>query len=77
MRLTPLGWTCIDTPGQNDGTMLQTNFSSTVLIKDMSSLDKLNTDLKRFLEIKEEPTIHETPVIRLEENNLTNKQKAL
>ena len=25
-RLTPLGWTCIGNPGENDGTMLQTNF---------------------------------------------------
>ena len=66
-RLTPLGWTCIGSPGQNDGAMLQTNFSSTFFVKDQSSLDRLNTNLKRFWEIEEEPSMHETPVIRFEE----------
>ena len=66
-RLTPLGWTCVGNPGQRDGSMLQTNFASTFFVKDQSSLETLNANLKKFWEFEEEPLMHETPVIRLEE----------
>ena len=66
-RLTPLGWTCVGNPGQRDGSMLQTNFASTFFVKDQSSLETLNANLKKFWEFEEEPLMHEPPVIRLEE----------
>ena len=67
-RLTPLGWTCIGNPGRkNEGAMLQTNFASTFFAKDQSSLNQLNSTLKRFWEVEEEPSMHKAPVIRPEE----------
>ena len=47
-RLTPLGWTCIGTPGSNDQPKLQTRFSSTFFVRDQTELEKLNTNLKKF-----------------------------
>ena len=47
--------------------MLQTNFASTFFVKDQSSLETLNANLKKFWEFEEEPLMHEPPVIRLEE----------
>ena len=66
-RLTPLRWTCVGTPGQRDGSMLQTNFASTFFVRDQSSLERLNANLKKIWELEEEPLMHEPPVIRLEE----------
>ena len=48
-RLTPLRWTCVGTPGQRDGSMLQTNFASTFFVRDQSSLERLNANLKKNL----------------------------
>ena len=66
-RLMPLGWTCIGNPGKNHCSILQTNFACTYFVRDQSALDRLNENLKRFWEIDEVHTAHETPVIRLEE----------
>ena len=48
-RRTPLGWTCVGNLGQRYGSMLQTNFASTFFVKDQSSLERLNANLKKIL----------------------------
>ena len=50
-RLTPLGWTCVGSPGSRRTTALQTNFASTYFVSDLSEIDRLNENLKRFWEI--------------------------
>ena len=67
VRRTPLGWTCVENPGQRDGSMLQTNFASKFFVKDHLYLERLNANLKTFWEFDEEPLMHEPPVIRSEE----------
>ena len=72
-RLTPLGWTCIGTPGSNDQPKLQTRFSSTFFVRDQTELEKLNTNLKKFWEIEDTPSSKEQPIIRVEEKSALNK----
>ena len=50
-RLTPLGWTCVGSPGSRRTTALQTNFASTYFVSDLSEIDRLSENLKRFWEI--------------------------
>ena len=50
-RLTPLGWTCIGTPGSNKQPKLQTRFSSTFFVHNQTELEKMNMNLKKFWEI--------------------------
>ena len=72
-RLTPLGWTCIGTPGSNDQPKLQTRFSSTFFVRDQTELEKLNTNLKKFWEIEDTPSSKEQPIIRVEEKSALKK----
>ena len=66
-RLTPLGWAYVGNPGQRDGSILQTNFASTFFVRDQSSSERLNANLKKIWEFEEEPLMNEPPVIRLGE----------
>ena len=49
VRRAPLGWTCVENPGQRDGSMLQTNFASKFFVKDQLYLERLNANLKNIL----------------------------
>ena len=73
-RLTPLGWTCIGIPEPSKN-VLQTNFAYTYFIKDVSGIEKLNQNLKKFWEIESASTTLETPVVRIEEQLALNKVK--
>ena len=72
-RLTPLGWTCIGTPGSNEQPKLQTRFSSTFFVHDQTELEKMNMNLKKFWEIEDTPSSKEQPIIRVEEKSALNK----
>ena len=48
-RLTPLGWACVGHPGQREGSILQTNFASTFFVRDQSSSERFNANLKKNL----------------------------
>ena len=51
-KLTPLGWTCVGSPGSSRRTTaLQTNFAITCFVSGLSEIDRLNENLKRFWEI--------------------------
>ena len=72
-RLTSLGWTCNGTPGSNKQPKLQTRFSSTFFVHYQTELEKMNTNLKIFLEIEDTPSSKEQPIIRVEEKSALNK----
>ena len=67
-RLTPLGWTCIGNPRASDRAVLQTNFACTFFSKDVSEIEKLNENLKKFWEIESTATSEEGPIVRPEDN---------
>ena len=66
-RLTPLGWTCIGKPRPSDQPVLQTNFACTFFVRNVSEIEKLNENLKKFWEIESVRTSEETPIVRLED----------
>ena len=47
-RLTPLGWTCIGNPRPSDRLVLQTNFVCTFFVRNVSEIEMLNENLKKF-----------------------------
>ncbi|MCG7879402.1 MAG: retroviral-like aspartic protease family protein, partial [Candidatus Thiodiazotropha endolucinida] len=74
-RLTPLGWTCIGNPEPTQKGVLQTNFACTYFVKDVSEIDQLNQNLKKFWEIESTSITAEPPVVRLEEQMALKKAK--
>lgn len=74
-RHTPLGWTCIGKPEPSYKNVLQTNFAYTYFVKDVSEIEQLNQNLKKFWEIESVSTSLETPIFRIEEQLALNKVK--
>ena len=66
-RLTPLGWTCIGTPGSGHETRLRTNLASTYFVRDLSEIEELNLNLKRFWEIEELSPFNPTQIVKIQE----------
>ena len=72
-RLTPLGWTCIGSPGSYGGSIHQKNFAYTYFSRDQSEIEQVNRTLKKFWEIEEVSSQHDMPVVRLEEQMALKK----
>ena len=68
-RLTPLGWTCVGSPGSHKRELLQTNFANTYFAKDQSGIEELNANIKRFWEIDDSMVVKagkDSPIVRYE-----------
>ncbi|MCG7868682.1 MAG: hypothetical protein JAY74_20210, partial [Candidatus Thiodiazotropha taylori] len=74
-RLTPLGWTCIGNPEPVSKSVLQTNFAHTYFVKDVSKIEQLNQNLKKFWETESVSTTLETPIVRIDEQMALSKVK--
>ena len=74
-RLTPLGWTCIGNPEPVSTSVLQTNFAHTFFVKDVSEIEQLNQNLKKFWETESVSTTLETPIVRIDEQMALSKVK--
>ena len=76
-RLTPLGWTCIGSPAENDSDGQETHFS-TFFVQDRIQMDEVNDTLRSFWEIEASGTSPspilsklDTSVLRVTEESLT------
>ena len=74
-RLTPLGWTCIGNPEPVSKSVLQTNFAHTYFVKDVSEIEQLNQNLKKFWETESVSTTLETLIVRIDEQMALSKVK--
>ena len=75
-RITPLGWNCIGNPDPSYKNVLQTNFAYTYFVKELSEIEKLNQNFKRFLKTESAfTTTFETPIVEIEEQIALNKVK--
>ena len=71
-RLTPLGWTCVGSPGSHKRELLQTNFANTYFAKDQSGIEELNANIKRFWEIDDSMVVKagkDSPIVRYEDKS--------
>ncbi|MCG8077511.1 MAG: DUF1759 domain-containing protein, partial [Candidatus Thiodiazotropha taylori] len=73
-RLTPLGWTCIGSPGLYKNCILQTNFSCTYFARETSEIERLNLNHKKFWEIESAPSSHTARIVRIEEQLALKKK---
>ena len=66
-RLTPLGWTCVETSGSCCRPVLQTSLSYTYFVKGQSGIDTINAHLKKFWETEDGQLFKEIPIVRIDE----------
>ena len=66
-RLTPLGWTCIGNTGPTSQEVCHTNFAYTYFAKNQTEIEQINSTLKQFWEIENVQSMHDAPIVRIEE----------
>ena len=72
-RLTPLGWTCVGSPGTYYEPTLQTNFVYTYFLREQTEIEQVNRTLKKFWEIEDVSSEQDVPIVRIEEQMALKK----
>ncbi|MCU7929154.1 MAG: DUF1759 domain-containing protein, partial [Candidatus Thiodiazotropha sp. (ex Dulcina madagascariensis)] len=72
-RLTPLGWTCVGSPGSYYESTLKTNFAYTYFLREQSEIEQVNRILKKFWEIEDVSSQQDMPIVRIEEQMALKK----